>query len=265
MAAMNTRQGTRGLALRRVKESGYLGAAGLIVLATGIGFLLRSRVNPIDIAMLYLLAVVMAAARFDRRPALVAGALSVALFDFFFVPPYLTFVVLDQSYILSFGIMFVVALTMSQLTGRIREQAREAEEHRRHTEALYAMVRELAAAGAGDPVAIAARHIGRAAAGDAELLLMERTDWPATPPFDSVDVRMAATWAFENGTAAGWSTRHGPEGEAMIAPLKTPNRTLGVAVIRPRNPERTLPESAVRTVEALAEQAAIALERRVSP
>lgn len=252
---------SRIIAIRRVMESGYVGAIGLIALATGAGFLLRSRVNPIDIAMLYLLAVVGAAARYPRSPALLAGALSVALFDFFFVPPYYTFAVLDESYFLSFGIMFAVALTMSRLTGRIREQAAEAQDRERQAAALYALMRDLGAGSRSDVVAIATRHLSRAGEGHADLHLVERPEWPSQPPFDRVEVRIAATWAFENGQEAGWSTRHAPEGDVMVVPLKAPNRTLGIVVIRPHDPERRLSENAVRTVAALAEETAITLER----
>ena len=37
--------------------------------------------------MLYLLVVVLAAARFGRGPSLLAATLSVLAFDFFFIPP----------------------------------------------------------------------------------------------------------------------------------------------------------------------------------
>ena len=39
--------------------------------------------------MIYLLVVVIAAARFGRGPSLLAATLSVLAFDFFFIPPYL--------------------------------------------------------------------------------------------------------------------------------------------------------------------------------
>ena len=40
--------------------------------------------------MIYLLAVVMAALRLGRKPAILTAFLSVVAFDFFFVPPRLT-------------------------------------------------------------------------------------------------------------------------------------------------------------------------------
>src|SRR5439155_1382093 len=73
-------------------------------------------------------------------------ALSIAVFDFVFVPPYYTFNVHDTAYFLTFGVMLAVALVMSGLTARIREQREEARERERRTAALYAMERELSTA-----------------------------------------------------------------------------------------------------------------------
>ena len=47
-------------------------------------------------------------------PALLASVLSIAAFDFVFVPPYYTFNVHDGAYFLTFGVMLVVALIMSR-------------------------------------------------------------------------------------------------------------------------------------------------------
>ena len=73
-----------------------------------IGVVLRRAgmtIPPIDAAMLYLLAVVVAATRFRRGPALLASLLGVASFDFFFVHPYYTFSVADIRYVLTFVVM----------------------------------------------------------------------------------------------------------------------------------------------------------------
>ena len=50
-------------------------------------------------------------------------ALGVAAFDFFFVPPYLTFAVADAQYVFTFAVMLVVGLVVSELTARVRAQA----------------------------------------------------------------------------------------------------------------------------------------------
>lgn len=198
---------------------------------------------------------------------MLAGTLSVLSFDFFFVPPYYTFVVLDQTYLFTFGVMFVVALSMTHFTGRIREQAEEARERERQAISLYELTRELAVVDlVRDQVPIAERHLARAAHGVTTIYLLQANDssaspsWPGPDPAD-IDVRMAASWAIEHGEPAGWATTHGADAEALAVPLRTPTRVVGVAVIRPERPEDGLPDSLLRTIEALGEQAAIAIER----
>src|SRR5207302_7975660 len=69
---------------------------------------------------------------------------SVAAFDFFCVPPYLTFRVADYEYLITFAGMLVVALVISTQTARIRMQAANAVEREARTETLYRLSRSLA-------------------------------------------------------------------------------------------------------------------------
>ena len=110
--------------------------------------------------MVYLLGVIIVATRYGRGPSLLATLLSVAAFDFFFVPPYFTFAVSDTQYLVTFAVMLVVALVISGLTVRIRAQAESARERERRMAALYAMSRELAGTrGVHQLLEVAARHI----------------------------------------------------------------------------------------------------------
>jgi len=106
----------------------YLRTAAVVALAGIVGLGVRAWVNPTDIAMLFLLAVMVSAAWDGARPAVVASVLAIALFDFVFVLPYYTFAVADASYVLTFGVMLAVALSISRLTARIRGQAEAARE-----------------------------------------------------------------------------------------------------------------------------------------
>ena len=84
-------------------------------------------VSPANLVMLYLAAVVIAAIYLGRGPAILASVLSVLAFDFFFVPPRLTFTVADTEYLLTFVGLFVVGLVISSLAARSREQAEAAQ------------------------------------------------------------------------------------------------------------------------------------------
>src|SRR5690349_21765064 len=117
--------------------SEYLKAAALVALTSGLCYLVRSRLQITDVAMLYLLAIVAVASLYRRGTALLATLLSIAAFDFVFVPPYYTFDVHNAAYFLTFGVMLGVALIMSRLTERLREKAEEAREREQRTAALY--------------------------------------------------------------------------------------------------------------------------------
>ena len=73
--------------------------------------------------MVYLLGVMLVAARFGRGPSVLTAVLAVAAFDFFFVPPQFTFAVSDTQYLITFAVMFLVGIVISNLTASLRTQA----------------------------------------------------------------------------------------------------------------------------------------------
>ena len=108
----------------RMRWPGYAWAAGATAAATLTGLMISPRFEPANIAMLYLLAVVLIALRFDRGAVVVASILSVVVFDFFFVPPRGTFTVDDPQYLLTFAMMLAVGLIISGLAASVRTRTR---------------------------------------------------------------------------------------------------------------------------------------------
>jgi two-component system, OmpR family, sensor histidine kinase KdpD len=88
----------------------------------------------------------------------------------------------------------------------------------------------------------------------------QEPDWPTEGMFDSLAVSVAARWAYQHGEAAGLGTAHCAEAEALVVPLRTAARRLGVAVARP-DPPRVMTRAELLTIEALADQVAATLER----
>jgi two-component system sensor histidine kinase KdpD len=246
----------------------YARMLAVMAATTAACFVFRSWLNPTDVAMVLLLGVVFVAARSGRGPAVAASLLGIAAFDFLFVPPYYTFTVAESSYFFTFAVMLLVALTMSRLTATIRDHAIEAQESAVRTTALFDQSRELAEAESKEAIVeIATRHIGRAGAGKAELILTDEAGiedgapkWPAGGMFEDTAARVAGSWAFANGEAAGNGTRHLAAGDVCVAPIRAPSRILGVVALRPDALDRVLAEAECRTIQALADQAALALE-----
>ncbi|MGH7685172.1 MAG: DUF4118 domain-containing protein, partial [Vulcanimicrobiaceae bacterium] len=102
---------------------GYAWAVAATATCTIAGFAMQRRFDLVNIAMVYLVAVVIIALRFSRGPAIAVSVLCVVAFDVLFVPPRGTFTIDDVQYLLTFGIMLAVALIISRLVEDVRLQA----------------------------------------------------------------------------------------------------------------------------------------------
>jgi two-component system sensor histidine kinase KdpD len=237
-----------------------------LALSVGVCLTFRSRLNPTDVAMVLLLADVFVASRYRTGPALVVAFASIAVFDFVFVPPYYTFSVQEKSYFITFGVMLVVALTMSRLTGRIRRQVLEAQAEEHRTAALYRLSQLLGTArGAGEVLEAVATIVGEIA-GTRPVVHRHVGDgpvdkWPVEGVFQSLEVRVAAGWSIESRQPAGRGTHHGAEAEAILLPLRTPLRSLGIVAVPLTSPDEQPSRDKVQTLRALADEGALALER----
>lgn len=108
---------------RNAQWTGYAWAAGATAACTVAGLAMHPRFDLVNIAMVYLVAVVIIALRFTRGPAIATAVLCVAAFDVVFVPPRGRFTVDDVQYLLTFAIMLAVALIISRLVDNVRRQA----------------------------------------------------------------------------------------------------------------------------------------------
>jgi two-component system sensor histidine kinase KdpD len=93
--------------------------------STGFGLLLFGRQSLPDVAMVFVLGIVVVAMRLSFAAAVLAVVLSVLSYDFFFIPPYLSFSVDDGRHVVTFAVMFVVGVVISTLARRAREEAIE--------------------------------------------------------------------------------------------------------------------------------------------
>ena len=108
----------------RHRWMGYAWAVTATGACTAIGLAMRARFDLVNIAMVYLVAVVLVALRSSRGASAFTAVLCMAAFDFLFVPPEGTFTVDDVQYLFTFAIMLGVALVISGLTDDVRRQAR---------------------------------------------------------------------------------------------------------------------------------------------
>jgi two-component system sensor histidine kinase KdpD len=247
---------------------GYGQAAGIVALCTVVAWLMFPYFAPANLIMVYLLGTLFAATRLGRGPAILASILSVAAFDFFYVPPYLTFAVSDTQYFVTFGVMLLVAIVISTLTARIRDQAESARQRERRTATLYAMSRDLVTQQElTELLQAAARHIaevfGRPVAvllpgPDGRLVL--RAGQLHTGAEDASELAVAR-WVQEHGQMAGHGSATLPGARALYLPLRAGRGTVGVLGIEPRAGEALATPEQLHLLETFAAQTALAIER----
>ena len=124
----------------------YLLSVVLVAIATLIGTLIQGNLEPANLVMLYLFSTVLSAAYLGRGPGLLTSFLGVLAFDFFLIPPYMTFAVSDTQYVITFIGLFIVSIVISTLTARTKEQAEAAIQREANTSALYTLSRDLTSA-----------------------------------------------------------------------------------------------------------------------
>lgn len=231
-----------------------------------------------DLIMIYLLGVMLVAMRFGRGPSVLASVLSVALFNFFYTHPYLTFMVENPRFIFTFAVMLVVALTISTLTVRIRQQAEASRQRERRTAALYALSREFASVrGTANLLLVAARHISDTFEGQVVVLLPDAQDklqpwgggggWWEDRQYNALIFALdpgelgVAQWVFDHAQPAGLGTNTLPSARARYMPLVGSRCTVGVLGIHPTQAVRLQSPDTMHLLETCASQTALALER----
>jgi two-component system sensor histidine kinase KdpD len=246
----------------------WLWSAFIVAACTAIAKLLFPYFESLDVAMIYLLGVVIAANRTSTWPSLVTTLLSIAAFDFFFVPPYYTFAVGDVRHFFTFAVMFIVSSVISRLTLRVRQQAEAARTRERRTAALYNLsrdlVRERGTARLGE---IAVKHISEVFDSQVALLIPDeqnRLAASASGPLAFVPDQQeisVAQWVYEHRQPAGLSTDTLPGAKALYLPLVASSGPIGVVGILPRTLTDAFEPEQFHYLEAFGNQTAIALER----
>jgi len=254
------------------RMQGYVWAAAASLCTALAATPLLAWLDLANIAMLFLLVVVLVAWRFGRGPSVLATCVSVACFDFFFVPPRFDFAVSDFQYLITFVVMLVVGLFTGHLTSDLRFQARVASNREARSRALYEFSRELSGALQTEQIfEITHRAIQQAFRARATLIVPDEQGRLQTPRFSTADAEtyrhgalldMAiAQWAFDRAENAGLGTDTLPASRIFYLPLVAPMRTRGVLAIEPQHRRWILIPEQRQQLDTFAALAAIALER----
>ena len=245
----------------------YLEGVMTTAAATAIGVLIDRLIMLPNISLIYVVPVLVAAARHGLVPSLWVSSLSVLCFNFFFLEPLYQFTITDPANVLALFFFMVVAVTASALAARTRIQTESARREARTTAELYAFSRKIAGVvDLYDLLWIVVTHLARLLNAEIVVLMPEDgrlTTKAAFPPDDELseaDVA-AARWAWDADRPAGRGTDTLPGGRWLFVPFRTSRSAIATIGVLPTKEGRELSAGERRLLEAVGNQAAIAIER----
>ena len=219
---------------------------GILAVCTVAGYIFtRLGFTNSNVIMVYILGVLcISMVTTGQGYSLVASALSVLVFNFFFTRPIFT-LMSDPSYIATFGVMFLVAFFASTLTTQVRRQALQSAQKAYRTEVLLETSQQLQKAEEASAIrAITATQLkkllerdvlfypvgedGRLGAGE----LFGRKQNDGLDACLAPEERAVAEWVFKNNKHAGATTGTLPSAKCLyIAVRGTGDKVLAVAGI----------------------------------
>lgn len=267
------------------ETKGYFVAAGICAITALLSALLLAYFELANIVMLYLLGVILISSKYGKGPGIFSSIISVATFDFFFVPPRFSFSVSDTQYLVTFAVMLVVALVISHLTANLRYQVMVAINREKRSRALYDLGKSLASAlTSAQIIQISTPHLAgifdakisillpnsqdKISYNSSKTTLNHKVDLDPGLNLDSsfaVDLGVAQ-WVYDHQQQAGLGTDTLPSTPALYLPLRAPMRTRGILVILPndltvKNKKTIFLLEQVQLLDTFCSQIAIAIER----
>jgi two-component system sensor histidine kinase KdpD len=246
---------------------GAYGVSALMVgLAVGISFLIDSIVTLPNLSLVFLTAVLFSALRYGLWPSIMASLLSVAAYNFFFLPPVHTFTIADPANVLALVFFLIAALVVSNLTAQKQRQTQAMAARAKTTAELYAFSRKVAGIGSlEDLMWVVTYQIAAMLSCDVVVLLpgpdglQVRAGYPPEDTLDVADMA-AAEWTWTSNHVAGKGSDTLPGGKRLFLPIQTQRGAIGVVGINRERPALLSPDER-RLLDALLDQAAVAIER----
>lgn len=221
-----------------------------------------------NVVMIYMLGIVVVAIRYGRGPAALASLLTIIAINVFFVSRYLATVTAGAQNLITFGSMFLIAIVISSLAVRTKQQAEAARQREERAAALYSLSGELAGTvDVDDLIRVAVQHIGDVflsqvlillPGGGDRLLIMG--DEELVNGMDLASQRVAE-WALDQRQMAGLGTGNAPESDTLYVPLIGSRGAVGVLCLRPEERGRALTPEQMNLLQTFANQTAVAVER----
>jgi len=183
------------------------------------------------------------------------------------LPPIFTFTVTDPANVAAFFFFILMAILVSNVAARVRTLALSAMARARTTEARYAFSRKLAGVGTLDDLLWATAYQAALMLKVRVVLLLPengslvvKAGYPPEDVLDQADLA-AAKWAWEHNRPAGRGSDTLPGAKRLFLPMRTGRGAIGVVGIDCDKPGPILTPDQRRLLDALMDQAALAIER----
>lgn len=245
----------------------YVVALAAVAAALGVSELIQPLLGVENVDLVFLTAVVGVAVRYGLWPSLLATVASSLCYNFFFLPPIYTFTITDPTNLAAFVFFTIVAVVVSHFAARGRTQTVAAHDRVRTVELLYAFSRKLAGVGTLDDVLWATAYQAALMLKVRVVLLLPedgsiavKAGYPPEDILDEADVA-AAKWAWQNDRAAGRGSDTLPGAKRLFLPMRTGRGAIGVMGIDSDKTGPLLTPDQRRLLDALIDQAALAIER----
>ena len=250
------------------RRSDYLWTAVMVAAVTGFGWgQTYIHANLGNVALLYLLPVMVAASLFGLRAGLAGGILSSLAYNFFFLPPTGTLTISNPENVVTLVVLLIVALVTSQFAARTRAQAELAQSSARANAALAGFLGQLTRTNGEEELAQAiCGEIGRIFE-VRTILLVDSFDGPqvraANPAENRLDtIELAAvTWALERGVPAGRGSDTLTASDWLFHPLRSATHTLAAVGMSRDDGREPITSDQLPLLMSLLDQAALAIER----
>ena len=215
-----------------------------------------------NLMALFVLTVVVVSLRLGRAAAIWGAVLSVLSFDFFFIPPVLSFAISDTQYVFTLAMILIIALVASEVGSRLRADARNAQAGERREAAVARVARDLFGAVKAKQIAeICTATISQLFEARVAVILPDssaRLQGTSTGGFEDLSV---AQWAYDHVQRVGRGTDTLSAAGALYLPLKAPIQCRGVLAIQPLDWKSIEDSDDKRLLEACCSSIAVALER----
>ncbi len=229
------------------------------VVATALAWVAERWIALDDLSLIFIVAVVLVAARTRMTAAVIAAVLCFFAYNFFFIEPRFTLMIGARQGVITVVLFLVAALVAGRLASKLRMQVIALRAANAQATALQALGRQLATAADLGQVLHAGRDALRRTL-DAEVMVQAGDQSIHGESLDEKD-RAAADWAMRNRQASGRYTDTLAGSDWWFLPLALGERETGVVGLRlPDGQPRPGPEQH-RLAEAMVEDIAQAIVR----